>query len=55
MGISVRNLKTDERALKPFLELTSHVYRNDPDYCTPFRDSVVASIARNSFEGRQWL
>jgi GNAT superfamily N-acetyltransferase len=53
MEISVRNLETDERALRPFLELPSHVYRNDPDYCTPFRDSVLAGIARDSFEGRQ--
>jgi GNAT superfamily N-acetyltransferase len=53
MKVSVRNLEANERALRPFLELPSQIYRNDPDYCVPFRDSVLAGISRQSFDGRQ--
>jgi len=54
MGISVRKLAVHEPSgLKTFLELPRAVYRNDPHHCAPFRDSVIASLGREEFRGRQ--
>ena len=53
MAVLVRQLDLDERSLAPFLDLPRTVYRDDPRYTAPFRDSVLASLDRTEFRGRQ--
>jgi GNAT superfamily N-acetyltransferase len=52
-AIDVRRLSANERDLEPFLELPSAVYRGDPDFLHPFRDSVLAGVRRATFAAHQ--
>ena len=53
MAVDVLKLDLAEQALRPFLDLPRTIYRNDPHYTAPFRASVVASLGRPEFLGRQ--
>ena len=55
MAISVVDATGGERELALFLSVPNDVYRDDPYYCPPFRESVVAGLRRSEFTGLQKL
>lgn len=53
MTLSILESDSGRDSLEAFLTVPREVYRRDPNYCPPLRDSVVAALDRTEFQGSQ--
>lgn len=53
MTVSVEPLDPGSGVPRGFLELPRRVYRGDPHYCPPSRDSLIRSLLREEFRASQ--
>lgn len=53
MAVCITDVTTDERALRPFLDLPASVYEDDPYFCASPRSAVLTDLRRDAFAGAQ--
>ena len=51
--VQIRDAGKDASVLPAFYSLPGTVYRNDPNYCLPFQEKVIASVERSCFSAAQ--